>query len=225
MGQRNRRGGRGAQGGSHARHNFVGNAGPPQRFDLFPGASEDQRIAAFQPDHTQSGICERNHQKVDLHLRNIFLPAALAHVVYLRRGRNETQDFWSDQVVVEHRICRSPHTQRFQREQLRVARSRTHQINFPLHAPSPFVASSGVSAKAASSASLLARECNKSSLRSSSRSLARISFRVSPSSATHAAYPEPNCFQSCYGVFSEGFRLRTEVETERSGTHRPAPAG
>src|ERR1700736_6139149 len=217
MGQRNPCCRRRTQGGSHARDNLKRNAGSSQRLDFFSCSAEDQGIATLQPDHIHSGIGERNHQKVDLFLNNIFLAGALAHVMHLRLGGNEPQDLGSYQVIVQYRVGGSQQTKRPQREQLRVARPRAHQINFPLHTSSPFAASStfsdAVSANAASSASLLANECNSSSLHSLSRSLARMSFRVSPSSATQSAYPGPNCFSSCCRIFCARDGLCPEVET------------
>ena len=102
MGQRNLRCGRRAQGGSHARHDLVGNSGSPESFDFFAGAAEDQRVAALQANDVQPGVRESDHQKIDFFLLNLLLAATLANVVHLRRRRNELQNLRSDQVVVQH---------------------------------------------------------------------------------------------------------------------------
>src|SRR5580658_269537 len=192
--------GRSAHSGSDAGDDLEWDVGPAQRFDFFATSAEDEGVSALQADDAQSGIGEGYHQKIDFFLYDLFLSAALADVMHLSLHRNEFQDFGSNQVVVQNGIGRAQDTQRLQGEQFRVARSRAHKVDFSRHtlgrhilsrhAPSAFAASSsvsGISAKAASSASLLASECSRSSLRSLSRSLARMSLRVSPSSATHAA--------------------------------------
>src|SRR5208282_760100 len=187
MRQRNL-GGRGrAQSRSHARNNLEGNVAAAQGFDLFPGPSEDQRIATLQPDNAQSGGRQGDHQTVDLTLLDLLFSATLAHVVNLSGWRNQCQYLGRDQVVVQNRFSSSQQSKRLQRQQLRVTRPCAYQINLPLHAPSPFALSSGILARAASNASRLARECSNSHFVSWSRSLARMSRLVSPSCSTHAA--------------------------------------
>src|SRR5208283_2157633 len=70
-----------SQSRSHARNDLERNVVSAQGFDLFPGASEDQRIATLQPDDAQSGGGQRHHETIDLSLLDFLFSAALAYVV------------------------------------------------------------------------------------------------------------------------------------------------
>src|SRR3954469_209763 len=198
MRQGNLRRGCGSQRGRHARHDLVLDVCLAERFDLLTGTAEDHRISGFQANDAKTRVGESNHQEVDLLLLDLFLAASFSNVVELRARRNQLQDVGRYEFVVQNGIGGLQKPQSFDRQQVWIAGSRTYQKDFPFHIRSPCVVSSAArsrcSAMAALAASLLASECSRSSLRSLSTSLARISLLVSPSSATHAAYPGPNCF-------------------------------
>src|SRR5258708_20970348 len=162
------------------------NAGISERLHLLPGPAKDQGIAALQTDNLQPRSSQRHHQEVDLFLSDLVRPATLAHVMHLGRRRNKPQDLGRNQVVVKHCLGGSQQAKSLQRKQLGVARPRTYQINFPLHASSPLVSSAGASAMAASNPFLLARAFSRSCFLSLANSLARTSLLVCPKSATHA---------------------------------------
>src|SRR5579863_9787306 len=202
-----------AESRSDARNNLAGNPGRAQRFNFLPRASENQRVARLQTNDLPASFRKSDHQEIDLFLTNTFAAGTLPHTMKLGRRRNETQNLGRDQIVVKHNLGALQQAQSLHCKQLRITRPRTHQVDFPFHAPSPFPTSSGSSDKAASTASLLASECSRSSFCCLSSGLAKISLRVSPSSATHAAYPGPNCFSSCCLIFCASDGLCPAVET------------
>src|ERR1700694_2151107 len=89
-------------GRGHAGNYLKRNVVSAQRFDLFSSASENQRIATLQPDNAQSRRRQRDHQIIDFPLQDLLFPAALAHVMNLRGGRNQLQYLWDDKVVVQN---------------------------------------------------------------------------------------------------------------------------
>ena len=145
VGQRNLRGGGCAQGRSHAWHNLDKQCrlvatlltSSPARPKII-GSPLFNRITR-NPASANATI-----RKLISSCDDVLLPAALAHVMHLRRGGNKLQDFGRDQVVVQHSVGSFQQAQPFHRQQFRITRPRTHQINLPVHAPSPFAANSGV---------------------------------------------------------------------------------
>src|SRR5215471_18467466 len=177
--------------GSNAGDDFKIHARPAESFDFLSGTPENHRIPGFQPDNAQARVRESEHQEIDLFLLDLLLAASLSDIVHLCCGRNQLQDLWGYQLVIQDSVRTQEKPQSLHGKQLWIARTRAHEEDLAFHALSPSAMSSAVaspcSAKAASTASRLARECSRSSLRSLSRSLSKISLRVSPSSATHAA--------------------------------------
>src|ERR1039458_4472776 len=121
----------------HARNDLERNVVAAQDLDLFPGASENQRIATLQSNNAQSGSRQGDHEAIDLSLQDFLFPAAFAHVVNLGGGWNELQYLGRDQVVVQDGFGSSQYAKSLQRQQLRITRPRAYQINFPRHAASP----------------------------------------------------------------------------------------
>ena len=107
------------QGRRHAGNNFVSNVGPPQGFDLFACTSEDQRVSAFQANHAQARVGKSDHEEVDLFLQNFLLPQRLPTLCTCAVGGIELQNLGRDQIVVKHGIGGLQQAQRFQREQFR----------------------------------------------------------------------------------------------------------
>src|SRR5260370_18533728 len=104
MSERSLGGGGGADGRGHAGNNLERNVVAAERFDLFPGASENQRIATLQPHYAQSRSRQCDHQTVDFPLQDFLFPSSLANVVNLGALRNQLQDLVRYNLVVQKRL-------------------------------------------------------------------------------------------------------------------------
>ena len=58
----------------------------------------------FKPNNLQSGVRERNHQKVDFFLLNPLFAASLSDVMKLSSAGDQTQNRGRNQVVVQHSV-------------------------------------------------------------------------------------------------------------------------
>ncbi len=75
----------------------------------------------------------------------------LTHAFDARRRRDQLENFRREQIVVEHHIGLPENSERLEREQLRIARPRAHQIDGPAFAPAfaPVALRRGASARQA----------------------------------------------------------------------------
>ena len=80
--------------------------GDSQRFDFLAGAAKNHRVTTFQPDHSQARVGQSDHEKVDFVLLDQLLAATLPYAVQLSLWRNEFQNLWRNQIVVQHSISR-----------------------------------------------------------------------------------------------------------------------
>src|SRR5450631_844186 len=190
--QRDFRGGGGCEGCGHAGNNFEVDASLSQRLNLFSGAAEQKRISTFQADNLQAKQRKLAEQRIDIFLKRALFSAPLANGAKLSGFWHQSQDFRSNQLIVQDHIRRFELPQRFQRKQLGIARPRAHQKYFPLHRMSPLP--SGVAAKA----SRLASSWRSLRRASGSRPLEKSRSRALPSCSTHSAYSGPNCSSSSW---------------------------
>ena len=104
MGERNARVSRNAKRRSNAGDDFERNAGVGQSFGLFAAATEDERIAAFQPDDVAAALAAFDKQRADLFLRERVFGFLLADVDALGGRGREIEKFGIGQVIVEDAI-------------------------------------------------------------------------------------------------------------------------
>ncbi|MNT08057.1 hypothetical protein D3C72_1427850 [compost metagenome] len=92
---------------------------------FFSTAAKDARVAAFEPRYAAALTGIAQHQTLDERLRCGAATAAFAHGDYPRL-RAVFEDQWVDQVIDHDHVGLTQGAYRFERQQLRVARSRTN---------------------------------------------------------------------------------------------------
>jgi len=100
MGERDPRVSRHRNGRAHSRHDLEGDAGIGQRFGLFAAATEYKRIAALQTDDIMAEASLRDENAVDLFLRDVVSPGALADEDFNRLGARLIEERRIDQLIV-----------------------------------------------------------------------------------------------------------------------------
>ncbi len=84
-----------------ARNNFKLDVRFTQGCNFFADAPKDERIAALEPHHLQTGCSQSDHEEVDLFLADILFSAALANVADLRVCRGELENLRADEIVMQ----------------------------------------------------------------------------------------------------------------------------
>ena len=94
---------------------------------LFAATAEDERVAAFEADYILPIARGRDHEFLDEVLRRGFASATLADMDDARTRRRKSDDFVAHQVIDQEHGGGLDGLERFEREQLRVARAGTDQ--------------------------------------------------------------------------------------------------
>lgn len=104
IGERNFRGGGGAECGGDAGDDFEGNVGFAQGLELFGGAAEKERVASLEADDdfVFGGVGEE--ERIDVLLGEEAEAGALADVNAFGGGGNEVENFRADEGVVKDDI-------------------------------------------------------------------------------------------------------------------------
>jgi hypothetical protein len=111
-------------------HDLAGDAGAVERFGFLAPAAENERIAAFQTDDCVTGFRFGNHQALDESLRRRVAAAPLSHFHHARAFAHMHENRAVHEIVDENDVGHAEHAHRFERKQLRIARTRTHQPHF-----------------------------------------------------------------------------------------------
>ena len=119
MGQRDAGIGGATGGRGDARYDLDRDAARQQIVDLLAATSEDERIAALEPDHTLAGLRATRHQGVDFILWNAVVGLRFTDVKDFCVGPGEFQDAGPDQAVVDHDVGVTQHAQRPQGHRVR----------------------------------------------------------------------------------------------------------
>src|SRR5260370_22812120 len=122
-----RRGGR----RRHARDDFKIHSGVAQGGNLLARAAENQWIASLQPNHLFRRGYIRDEKRVNFFLGDRFCAATFSHVTQGRSGGHDAQNFRRNQRVVQNDLRRAQNVEGFARQQIRIARPRTPEIDFP----------------------------------------------------------------------------------------------
>ena len=123
-----RRGGASCSGGD-AGHDLEGHASLDQRLDLLAAATEDQRIAAFEPHHPLAQLGASHEKRVDLRLAHEVAVALLAGIDALGPRSRQRQDALADETVMDHDVGPLEQAQRLDRQELGIARTGAHEMN------------------------------------------------------------------------------------------------
>ena len=102
-----------------------------QRVHLFARATEDRAVATFQPDDGLPRCPVLTQAAIDFLLCHLPLAVPFSDAFDARGRRNQLEDFLCQQVVVQHDVSLSQHAQRFQREQLGIARPGANEVHHP----------------------------------------------------------------------------------------------
>ncbi len=102
------------------RHHLERHTGGAERDRFFPAASEDKRVAAFEPHDPASATRRANHQRVDLLLRQDVPALALADKESLRVPR-VPQDAVVDEGVIQHEVRCPERRNRLSRQERGIA--------------------------------------------------------------------------------------------------------
>src|SRR5450755_3834043 len=101
-----------------------------KEFELLTAPAENQRIAALQPNNRLDLVQVVKNVRIDLGLDLFLLPMPLSCVnedgVRSRQGQN----FSAYQPVVNHDIGLLEDADRLARQQIGIARTSTHQVDF-----------------------------------------------------------------------------------------------
>ncbi len=120
MGQRDSRIGRAAAGRGDAGDDLEGDALAGQRLDLLAAASEDEGVAALQPQDPLALPRELDQQRGDLGLGQGVVLGHLADIDALRVAAHQVEDRLADQPVVEHHVGLLHQAQGPEGEQVRI---------------------------------------------------------------------------------------------------------
>src|SRR5688500_270350 len=106
-----------------------------KRVHLLAGPAEDRAVAAFQP-HDRLACCGVFAQPpIDLLLGDLSLVMTLADTFDPGPGWDQIEDVRREQIVVQYDVRLTENAQRLQRQQLRIARPRSDEINHALAGP------------------------------------------------------------------------------------------
>ena len=106
MGQRHAGMGRATERCGDPRHDVEGDAGLGQRLELLAAPTEDERVAALEPDHALAGPRQRDQQLIDPGLGQHVAIAHLADENGLRLRRHQLEHVRPHQPVVDHDVGR-----------------------------------------------------------------------------------------------------------------------
>ncbi len=135
MRQRNARIRRDAERRRNARHDFKRNTGAGKRLGLLAAAPEDERVAAFQPDHVEPAFTAVNQQRADFFLRQRVRRFLLADVDPLGGSGREVEQNRVGQMVVKNGVRLGKKAFGFEGDEFRIAWSRADQINLAHREP------------------------------------------------------------------------------------------
>ena len=113
--------------GGNSRHHTERHVMPDQHQAFFPAASEDERVAALQPQDPLARLRQFDEPERDIDLLCRRLSAALARVDPRAFRSGQIQDAPVDQRVVDHHIGPAQGVDCMQGQQPRIARARAHQ--------------------------------------------------------------------------------------------------
>ena len=113
--------------------NLKRDAGFSQGLGFFAAATKNKRVAAFEAHDIFPFARETDERAFNVALRAAEAATLLADENALRIRPDQREDFRRDEVVVDHGIGLLNETMRFQREKLRVAGTRSDEINVSDH--------------------------------------------------------------------------------------------
>src|ERR1700693_1835546 len=157
--QRNLRRRRPTKRRGNSRHNFKLNLRRPQCIHLFRRPPKQQRIATLQPHHHFMFSSRSHQQRINIVLRQPFLPAPLSHINPFHSRWNQSQYRRAHQRIVQHHSPSPQQPHRRHRQQIRIARPSSHQKYFAHHATPFFSSAEAACSTNCSSAARLAHVC------------------------------------------------------------------
>ena len=123
MGQRQAEPAGQSQGGGDAGHHGDGNAVAFQHLDLLAGATEDHRIARFEPHHMLALLREAQHHGIDIFLLAAVARGALAHQHPPGLAAGHFEHLGRDQVIEQDHIGRLQRAHGLDGEEIGIAGS------------------------------------------------------------------------------------------------------
>ncbi len=117
-------------GGGDTRHHFEIDPGGGHGFGLLPAAAEDEGIAALQTHHHLAGFRPFDQQAIDVRLILVLPASPAADVDPLRPVRRMPQQRGIREVIVQDDIGLLKTGLAFHRQQTRVSRTGTDEIDF-----------------------------------------------------------------------------------------------
>ena len=100
-----------------------------ERLGFFAAAPKNKRVAALEPNDAQAASAPIDQQRADFFLRVSVVRFLLADIETFRPRRREIEKVRARKVVVENRIGLSEKTPGLERNQFRIARPGTHQVD------------------------------------------------------------------------------------------------
>ena len=128
-GERAADGGGCSEGGGDAGNNLKGHTGFGERGHLLCGAAEEERIAALEAYDNAPRLCQLDHQRVDLLLRDALHAAALAHVDDFGDRRGQCKNRLRNKAVVQNYIGGLKKAQSLDGEQVGISGTGADQID------------------------------------------------------------------------------------------------
>ncbi len=119
-------------GGCNAGDVFIGNASKPQLFGLFASATKDQRIASFEPCNTVPLGREAYEEGIDAFLWNLVAFGLFADINQAGAFGHEGHDFRRHKAIIDHHIGGIESFDRFDGQQIGIARTRADEEDFAL---------------------------------------------------------------------------------------------
>src|SRR5262252_1840876 len=124
-----KRGDRGRTG--NTRHDLEWYSGLRKRLGFFGSPAENEWITAFETADILSFARLFDHEPMDMFLLKILFAGALADIDDFRLGIGFFKQVKIDQAIMKHNVGlvqarKTPH-----RDQIRIARARTHDVNGP----------------------------------------------------------------------------------------------
>ena len=92
-------------GGGDAGHHLKGDARPQEGLDLLAPPAEDKGVAPLEADHSAARSGQLHQFLGDVLLGGGVAAQPLAHIEFLRLGRDGVQQLRGDQVVIDHRAA------------------------------------------------------------------------------------------------------------------------
>ena len=118
-----------AQRRGDAGDDFEGDAGIGQRFGLFAAASEDERIAALEPDHGEAAARALDQHGADLFLGEGVGGFLLADVEALGVGRGEIEQGVGGEVVEEDGVGLLQNAAAFDGDEIGIAGPGAYEVD------------------------------------------------------------------------------------------------